>query len=1551
MDLIHLANRVVEEYRSYLLSTFRFKDPQLRASFERALEEGHLAKGPFLEATPTFRRACKTADLLRELLGASADESLMRALHGERLLYKHQEQAIRNVVSERNVLVATGTGSGKTEAFLYPVLLDLYREHAKGTLGAGVRALILYPMNALANDQRERLGEIARRLEIEGCAFRFTFGQYTGQTPENRNDSRRRAAEQLSNRLPGELVLREEMQRTPPHILLTNYSMLEYLLLRPADSPLFDNGRAQWWKFLILDEAHQYRGSRGIEMAMLLRRLKRRLREGGRTGSFRCIATSATLLGGAADRAQAATFAAALFGEPFQPESIILAETEEPSEDGTHRLSCRHYGELREIINSSSPEAEARLANFISSFGLPYDARDHGLAVRVGRILRSDRRAIELRRAISGRPVLVSELAARLFADAQPHDQVGCLSDLVDLLVRAHDPETAAPLLSARYHMFLRALEGVFVSYVPEKTVTLERRVEQGSAAVFEVALCRECGQHYFVDAGDPDQYREPIRDTNDPAFGVTFLRPVEDDATEEEGDDEVEKTTLCLMCGKKAPQEGATCGHEQRMTVVLERRSQDDEKADGIARCGACGYNAGGRDPVRELVHGTDGPHAVVATALHCNLPADRRKVLAFADGRQNAAYFAWYLSRSYEDIQQRRFILRALRDLTEHAPQGVSLKELSDQVRDLVQREQILPAAVGDIERTKRAWVWVFREFLTEEVRISLEGVGLARWEVKLPDGLRVPEFLNKPPWSLEEPEARALICALLDSMRRDGAVEMRATPGVVVTWDDLDLQRRQKKVVPSENARVRSDEVTWLGQRGKRFKLLQKILQIVMDKEEARRCAIESLRELWDTLEQSDRNARPEDRLLIRIGDGRRLNPDWWRVRAVPAHEPLFRCRICGRLQSLSIRSRCLRHQCPGTVDPVDAAQERPDHYRNLYESAMPSSLRAEEHTAQLDYEKAREFQHEFKQGRIHLLSCSTTFELGVDLGDLDVIFLRNVPPEAFNYAQRVGRSGRRVGHPGLAVTFCRRNPHDLYHFARPEQIMAGVTRPPMLTLRNEKILTRHMVAVALSAYFRHNPARFANVKAFLGDLRAPDAVEEIRTYLDASRAHLERAYDEIIPSSMRGLLGLDDGSWVDKIAASDTRLGDAVAEVSSDYRQLENRKDELVRNNQTGVDRITRRMRTIETEDVLSFLSRKAVIPKYGFPVDVVELDTAWAGSTEEGGQISLQRDLTIAISEFAPTSQLIANKKLWSSRGLKKVPEKEWQRGRYLRCKEHNLFVDLRLGNRYANVCCKRAVEFNYVIPRFGFEADPRGPVEPSSRPPRLFSTRPYFAGFAGAPGQAPGAIPMPADPPLVTVKRACPGRMFVVCEGRREKGFYLCSTCGAGFRDRPRERDHSTSLGGRCSGTLENVALAHEFVTDVLEVQFHHRLQGESDPWLSYSLAQALVEGAADVLEVPSTDLSATVMNRLDPYCPAPIVLYDNVPGGAGLVGRLEDRSEFRRCLLSARDRVSGACRCAEATSCYGCLRNFSNQFLHRHLQRGPVLKYLEALLSSWTSI
>jgi len=1581
MNPMELAQEIKARYQRYLKTTFYFRDPVLRASFEEALKSGHLSKGPYLEATPVFQRGQAPRSLLPGLLGLQPDEGFLEAVQGRRPLYKHQEEAIQRVFQGHNVVVATGTGSGKTEAFLYPILLHLYQEFQSGKLASGVRALILYPMNALANDQRDRLGEISKRLQDENSPFRFTFGQYIGETPEDDNDSWRHAKDLVAEReqkgfrqvvggnvVHGELVLRSEMRKTPPHILLTNYSMLEYLLLRPDDSPLFE---AQWWTFLVLDEAHQYRGSRGIEMAMLLRRLKQRLREGNRSEPFRCIATSATLAEGDKDKPAIAKFASRLFDEEFLEEDMILGDTEPIPEPGPESLLLGDYRLLAESLAGKSEETGGRFAELANKLSVSLPGNEGPSKKTMGMLLQRDSRATRLRRLITAKPTEVAKIADQVFDDLPAEKREPALSDLVELLLQARDPKSDAPLLSARYHLFLRSLEGAFVSYWPEKKVFLDRKGGDGQYTFFEVALCRECGQHYFVgqkDFKDGNLAKvEAIRDPSHDKFGATFFRPIEggqDEDEEEEGDDDINKQVfqLCVRCGEMGRNK-PKCGHDNVIQVIKEKPQKDEDKADQMVKCGACGYSAAGRDPVREVAHGTAGPHAVIATTLYQNLPEGRKKVLAFADGRQDAAFFAWYLGDSYRDILGRNLVLKAAQTAHPHTQEGLSLSTLAAHIFHQFCNAFRETASDDNLKIRANIWRALYREYLTDEQRISLEGVGLVRWSVEWPDRFMVPDILRKPQWSLTEQEAKDLISILLDSMRIDRAVNLQTEKGVSLSWSDLGLQASQMRFRIGRPARPKGYKYwpvrSWDGvdqwnhiRCTKRTALLAKLLEKSLSDEETLEQSVEALRAIWETFQQCEEQVPRDDRLLIPIDDAaRRLNPAWWRLRLITDDDTIFQCNTCGRLQTVSIRAVCPRQGCSGTLEEKQSKDLEPNHYRLLYEEKLPGTLRVEEHTAQLDHEKAREFQKDFKEGKIHVLSCSTTFELGVDLGDLDTIFLRNVPPEAFNYAQRVGRAGRRE-RPGFAITYCRRGPHDLYHFAEPERMLSGKVRPPVLSLRNEKIITRHVTATALSWFFRAFPDRFkreedrrSRIERLFVDMANPSAVADFKAFLYEHQTELEESLAAIVPPDPEIIaqVGLDNGTWTDKITDDNSRFSLAEAEVSSDYRNVRKIEDDASSRRDHGkAGWAQRRGDTIAADEVLSFLSRKAVIPKYGFPVDVVELDTQRTKQGQESMEVSLQRDLTIAISEFAPTSKLVANKKVWTSYGLKRVAEKEWERWWYARCATHNRFERKPYQKEKQappfEKCCERMVSgHQYIEPKFGFvTSTDKPPEEPKTRPAKAFTTRPYFAGFRDREGDRIDF----GDISLTTVS---PGQMVVLCEGRRGEGFYVCEQCGAGFRKR--EKTHKTPYGQGCRGMLDRVSLGHEFVTDVLQLQFHPKYRGDIEPsWFAYSLAYALVEGAAEVLEVPSIDLSATVAYGSKEYPIPPIILYDNVPGGAGLVAQLEEKGKFRDCLGAAQGRVSGGCGCAESASCYGCLRSYRNQFAHQDLQRGPVMHYLKAL-------
>ena len=1407
------VNRIRQRYENYLKTSFFFKKPELRDSFQKALrEEGSLMKGPFPEQARNFEQGVTAQALARECFLDKSD-GLLPALIGGKL-YTHQERAIRAVhLDNLNIVVATGTASGKTESFLYPILFELHQQYLTGELEKpGVRAMILYPMNALANDQRVRLGEICKKLKEAGHGFSPTFGQYIGQTPNNARDYHRNAAMRCEERLPGELIFRDEMREKPPHILLTNYSMLEYLLIRPNDSPLFDSGMGKHWQFIVLDEAHQYRGAKGMEMGMLIRRLKQRLQDGGRQEPFRCIATSATISSGEGeeDKKVVAKFAKALFGENFSPNGII-------------------FSSKQKVDDNQKPQ---------------------------------------------------------------------------------------------RYHAFLRALEGAFLVHKKgEDVVVLNRKGESENgldAAPLEIALCRECGQHYYVGREHGKKLTEAIRDPSDSHFGVDYYLPLNDNEDTADG-----HKLLCKSCSllSKSKLE-CSCN----ATISVKKCKSHKEHTDQLEKCEACGYKRGGvGDPVQEIVHGTDGPNAVIATAMHELLPENKRKVLAFADSRQEAAFFAWYAEDSYEKLRDRNFILRAMK-ASPVDEEGLSIDDLKSRLLRQCEQADLFVKVESKEQKNRQVLTSILREALTDERRLSLSGVGLVKWFVKIPDDLIMPEIMLQPPWSFTREEALCLIGYLLDELRLHRAMnlpENAATP----VWSDVSSWPQHAYGIGKPGGRRHVSE--WGNPQSAVVKhFLRRILESSDLPDD--QCKIKStklMEAIWDAWKE----VKNPPILSARERNGTfRLNPSWLRIKSAKFEE-IWECNACANLSAHNIRDICPRNGCAGCLIRSKEEHFRENHYRTIYESkSLPPAFKAKEHTAQIDTEEARQRQQDFKDGNIHLLSSSTTFEVGVDLGDLEVVFLRNVPPEAFSYVQRVGRAGRR-DTPGLAVTYCRRNPHDLYHYENPEErVIRGVIQPPRLFMTNKKIILRHMVATVLSSFFRENEERFKTVKSFIENWKEPCMVADVRQYCEGKR-DLKGYLLKIVPEGMHGETGLEDGTWIKRIIGDDSHFAASEAEVCADYNEMEKLKEKEAGNDKYDLaSRLKKRMSTIAEEKALNFLSRKAIIPKYGFPVDVVELDTRSLDtrSTDKNSRgVILQRDLSQAIAEYAPGGKVVANKLEWESYGIKMVHGKEL-RIQYYQYDDARNFTQWNEGDADVSGKAKK-----YLIPEFGFVTPMfNKPKEPTRRAQRLYTTRPFF-------------LKHKEDNKLKTKKifgvqvtTPQPGKLVILCEGKNKSGFQVCCSCGSHMASEPKGGKHQSPTGSECKGTLKHFSLGHEMDTDVVRLQFHQLCE----EWRAYSVAYAVLLGAAETLNVPANDLNVTITGSSNPNRPdeTAIVLYDNVPGGAGLVAQLVEKEVFSKMIYNAISRVSGNCGCD--SSCYGCLRNYRNQFAHPYLDRKLALDVLK---------
>ncbi|MEV6493283.1 DEAD/DEAH box helicase, partial [Actinoplanes sp. NPDC051633] len=639
LDPLAASGMLEATHRRYLKSLLPLREPTLARALARAVEDSAmLSKPPLLEATPPYATGATLRELIAEgVLDGGFTNLASSHLPLSRPLYQHQEQALRKAQSGRNLVVATGTGSGKTESFLLPILNALTAEHSAGTLGPGVRALLLYPMNALANDQLKRLRQLLADTP------QFTFGRYTGDTPEDAN----RARSQFESLNPGEPVLpnellsRQEMRQRPPHLLLTNYAMLEYLLLRPADLDLFQGAHAGQWRFIALDEAHVYDGAKAAEVAMLLRRLRDRVGN----GAPQCIATSATV---GDDESAVVSFAERLFGVPFE------WDEDDPGRQDLVRASRvalpegPFWGPLSAEDYLALAESEKVGTRIVEMAAMHRQSGDDPRALII-----NEARMAEARRRLAERPVPFNELAAEVFREAP--DPAAALGALVTVGSRTRDGNGTAAL-GARYHQFLRATEGAFAclgAAGPHIALSRHEACTACGAAMFEIGSCRRCGGVYLLGAVHTEdgshRFVPRLRDNDRRtwlAVGEDMSAADEDDETlaAEVADADSDVAFLCVLCGALHATKRNSCGAQGCTETQLRPVRRLKNKEDSPPVCVTCG--ARGEATVRRFESGNEAPAAVLSSALYQALPeapapdlADQpgggRKLLLFSDSR----------------------------------------------------------------------------------------------------------------------------------------------------------------------------------------------------------------------------------------------------------------------------------------------------------------------------------------------------------------------------------------------------------------------------------------------------------------------------------------------------------------------------------------------------------------------------------------------------------------------------------------------------------------------------------------------------------------------------------------------------------------------------------------------------------------------------------------------------------------------------------------------------------------------------------------------------
>ncbi|RAZ67268.1 DEAD/DEAH box helicase [Planococcus maitriensis] len=1599
---LHGKDRIDNDYRDYLATTFPINDEEIENAFSKELrKENLLSKGPFLEVTPPYKKGASIADLVKEKVLSKEFLTLnQEEMPANRPLYTHQEKAIRKAKGKKNFVVATGTGSGKTESFMMPILNDLFFEDELKGLQPGVRALFVYPMNALANDQMKRLRSLLKNTP------EITFGRYTGETEQLESKALDKFKQQNPGieKLPNEILSRNEMRNNPPHILVTNYAMLEYLLLRPTDTAFFDGPYSDDWKFIVLDEVHSYNGANGIEIGMLLRRLKDRiLKHRSFRGSLQCIATSATLGSGAEAKQKVLKFAENIFDEPFHFKSEKdndLIESERIDYRDEHDLLYRPnwpvYSYLLELKEKEQLNDEDILK--LNQYGIKHAnsmlVNERDTNTFLYDFLSADENLFNLRDLLKKKPQDLNALLNRLmaiqakFGDVKVEEIRQGLINLVDIAGGVSPKDSQEPLLPARYHVFVRAIEGCYLKLYPKYEVSLQAKKvdEKTNHPFFEMGVCSNCGQVHLIgeeEEGKLVQRKQSQIIDEKITYTAYMIKENEKELAVDEDEEELteedkEAYEMCPCCASiwQKGDDSTSCCREREVTNPnLITLVKEPIKISGHSSCNHCGKKK--QNPIKLFLSGSDGPAAILTTSLYQQLVLDSKKkiknenvtsksdlfgdlfseeltsasfkevtedkyepqkLLVFSDSRQEAAFFAPYLEYTYERDLWRSILYKTIGKYDEKEP--VSLKTWATDAYSEALKWDVFTPEMDKEERKTIAEEYIMSEFIKGNVRISLEGTGLISYQLDLPDKIE------------------SKLEALAQRLNFDSGQELKITLQVL-----LSTLRHKNAVTHLERSKFNSDRMkpinfeysinkdatdnkgyvsAWIPKRSNiRLDYLKKIaIQKGMDEEAANQAAREQLSKLWELI-----NLPVFYESFFKSKNGNNLlQQSIWRVRK---NQPIFQCSDCKAITAYNVKNVCMTNGCAGSLKPVESNSLK-SHYINQYNNLVPVKMSVKEHTAQLSPENASHYQEKFVNGDINVLSCSTTFEMGVDVGGLEAVFLRNVPPETANYIQRAGRAGRRKASVAFVLTFAQRKSHDLTYYQDPENIIAGVIKPPVLKMDNSKIIKRHLNSLVLSSFFRENDDLFGKVADFfLDSMTIKSGPKRLNQFVRDMPIRLQESVQKVVPNYEQLQYHPEFISWKNDLILEETSLLKKISKLYyQDLEELKKIKEEDFKANRS-TDRLNRVMTRIQNEGLISFLSTSNFIPKYGFPVDVVEMVI----TQTEKDDIRLSRDLSMAIGEYAPGSQIVANGTIYESTGIRKVKGFELPTLYYIECKNCKSYkVIERLNPNYRTLTaqcetCEEVSEVHkMIIPKFGFNAKR---VEKASdrKPARENRSRVFFSEYFYSDEEEVKQHQQESEQERtfslkgqeVRIKYSPYGKLSVISKGRSGQGYKICNSCGSmiGTKD----SRHRNQMNKICEGTIDkkSIHLGHEFISDILEVEF---VNSTPAPELWDSLLYALLNGISIALGINRRDIDGCI--RYNHLATPTLVLFDKVPGGAGYMN--EVFAQLEKVIESAKELVS-SCQCGKETSCYGCLKDYSNQYCHDTLSRGMVEEYLSKLV------
>jgi ATP-dependent helicase YprA (DUF1998 family)/Zn finger protein HypA/HybF involved in hydrogenase expression len=1612
---------LLRTFHQYLRAQYHIWDEALIDERDRLIEKvGSTYQEPRLEATPQYASGRPYADLevpnaVRAVLAKASD---IPSSGIPKVAYTHQCQAVEGFVGRRrDLIVATGTGSGKTESFLMPILGNLAIEasdRANSWLLPGMRALLLYPMNALVNDQLARLRRLFGNPELSSAISptrQAVFGMYTGRTPypgqrTKTKDNERVVSEIrklyfdgmtdefrerlhkegkwpakdldmfLANGLKtihgdAELLTRHEMQASCPDLLVTNYSMLEYMMLRPLEASIFEQ-TAKWLDAsadnvltVVLDEAHMYRGSGGAEVAYLLRRLQSRLAVSRE--KIRYILTSASL--GTTEEAllEIKRFAARLTGGHEDIFELVRSEREaRPAGAQATESQQRHIAAFdhASILGVIEPErARGQLQTLGMALGVSIEAEtssiDH-LRNCANELLDRLPVAHLVAEQLTRTPTTLAQVAEIAFPVMAKREEAA--EALLALMAFARDDKRGRPFCPIRSHLFFRGLPGLYVCTNTRCTFRAnqlatplgklhpnERLSCECGARVYELLTHRACGAAFlraFMQESTRDFLWHAASNgtwSNEKLAEAQFYVVPAADVDTISGD----LVWLHVKTGQLISEKPAGSAEGEFLPLLFPgRQTRDNGQSILSDHCPACLQALRNDAPIAmDLATKGEAPFAHIVRAQVATQPLSAapspgapnggRKTLIFSDGRQKAARLARDIPREIELDVFRQALFIAARELSDIDKEprldnrlyvgflkclldsnlrffdGADRDKLENHLRDFeVGHQAQLESILDEMPKAPPSYsALLLKQLGTPFYSISALSLGYAA------PGKTANSVLRRVASALSPEDANAWAVVWIQRLLSRYSFDMELGDGV----------RRKASRYPHRPTQAIDG-----------FSKIQQDL-LASKGIDAKQLAAAFANAMGQLKADGSVYVNP-----LRVVLKSALKDRW------------VQCEECRTVSPLLVMGQCPNCRNPNApfVDPGNTSylRARKGFWRDPVVNAVngsegPMNLDVQEHSAQLSYKDSdspaptteifeRRFRDLLRPGEraVDVLSCTTTMEVGIDIGSLIAVAMRNVPPMRQNYQQRAGRAGRRGASISTVLTYAQAGAHDAFYFANPDKIIAGDPPKPVLDTSNERIASRHVHAQMLQDFFR--------------PLAQGRGASDIFTALGDTWSF----YNEVGPASLAAFT-----AWVsskvgkESIARAQDWLPDGLsAQICADA--FVNELNRIAPKTPDGLE-----------TSLLEFLFAHGMLPSYAFPRDLVALQIQEAtGGSDFRVVEQAQQGMGVALSEYAPGRLVVVNKKTYrigtvASSGVDTElnrSESLFDRAEtYQHCTQCTYSAGFIKDGQSQTTCPQCGNDALRTVPSIRPEVVyPRGRREIDEFDDDQVFSRVSQAQLplteaerriAGTKFGKRGELASTRSQNLIVVNEGDPGS--------NEYGFRVCTKCGKTLLEGEPESAHTLDYyvkvfrglaPSKCNGEFQRVFLGYKFPSDILLLRLslaaplrfgvaNIRTRKPLEDALQ-TLCDGLTLAIARVLDVDSREVSAGFRFGNDGKTEfADIFIYDTLAGGAGYA--LEAGKNFEA-IFGEMVRIFDSCTCS--ASCENCLRHYGNRFHHADLDR-----------------